>query len=223
MKTLFDRDLTLDDVEDLIKNGMDVNIRNSYGDTPLHFHSNKPFEFVKLLVKYGADVNARNNDNITPLFNTIHPDIAQLFITHGAEINAKDSAGLTRLHDDFNEEIIKNKSSLYDMHSTRASDMMIFLIENGAEINVRTIYGDTPLDFQLSSLNARELIKHGAIAGKSHTYKKYRNLFMHEQQEAFDMFITITSDDNDFYHMSLAYMNNQKNNDKIEIKEMEIL
>jgi ankyrin repeat protein len=168
-KTLFFHDLSIEEAEELIKNGADVNIKNSYGDTPLYLK--KSFKFVKLLIENGADVNARNIDDMTPLFFTMHPDIAQLLITHGADINAKDSAGLTRLHDDFNEEIIKNKSSLYDMHSTRASDMMIFLIENGAEINVRTIYGDTPLDFQLSSLNARELIKHGAIAGKSHTYK----------------------------------------------------
>jgi hypothetical protein len=46
---------------------------------------------------------------------------------------------------------------------------------------------------------------------------------MHAQQEAFDMFITMTSDDNDFFQMCLAYMNKQKNNDKIEIKDIEFL
>ena len=43
-----------------------------------------------------------------------------------------------------------------------------------------------------------------------------------EQQKVFDIFMTITSDD-DFFKMCLAYQNDQKNNIKIDIKDMDIL
>jgi ankyrin repeat protein len=36
-KTLFNEDLTLDEAEELIKNGADVNEQDEYGKTPLFF------------------------------------------------------------------------------------------------------------------------------------------------------------------------------------------
>jgi hypothetical protein len=66
-------------------------------------------------------------------------------------------------------------------------------------------------------------IKHGALPGKIDTFRKFRDLFTNEQQKAFCAFVMLTSDNDEFYHMCLAYQEGIKNGVKIEIKEMDIL
>jgi hypothetical protein len=50
MKTLFDSDLTLEEAEELIKNGADVNMKNKYHVTPLHRQEN--IDIINLLIIY---------------------------------------------------------------------------------------------------------------------------------------------------------------------------
>jgi hypothetical protein len=66
------------------------------------------------------------------------------------------------------------------------------------------------------------LIKHGLLFGKIENYQKHRFLFPLEKQEAFDAFASITSNDEDFFQMCLAYQESIKNNVKIEIKDMDL-
>ena len=66
MKTLFDQDITLDEAEKLVKNGANVNEKDEFSDTPLHFVRN--VHIVKLLIDNGADVNAHDLHGYTPLF-----------------------------------------------------------------------------------------------------------------------------------------------------------
>jgi hypothetical protein len=222
--TLFYPFLTLEDAKELIKNGADVNEQDDDGKTPLYYSTS--FDVVKLLIDNGANVKHKSHNHRTPLFYVFDSKIAQLYIDHDADINAKDSEGFTRLHYnflmDFTRRTVKNTGQLYKTYSQRASDIMSLLIESGAEINARTIYGATPLDFLSSEINAKKLIIYGAIAGKIDIYQKYRNLFRLDQQEAFDMYLSISRDENDFYHMCLAYQNDKKNNVKMKIKDMDI-
>ena len=69
----------------------------------------------------------------------------------------------------------------------------------------------------------KHLIEHGFIAGKIVTYQKFRNYFNPEQQKAFDSFLLLINDDDIFFKMCLSYQNNNKNNDLIEIKEIDII
>ncbi|GMF18086.1 unnamed protein product [Phytophthora fragariaefolia] len=56
----------------LLKNGANANIKNSWHETPLHFHAyNWSSRLVRVLIASGADVNAVNKKNITPLDNAI--------------------------------------------------------------------------------------------------------------------------------------------------------
>jgi len=53
----------------LLDNGVDINIKSSYGRTALHEAAlHGKVEIVKLLLENGADVNAKNNRGETPLF-----------------------------------------------------------------------------------------------------------------------------------------------------------
>ena len=72
-------------IRELIKNGADVNFKNTYGVTPLWQASGKGhIEVVKLLLDNKADVNtARKADGVTPLFMASqegHTDIVKLLL-----------------------------------------------------------------------------------------------------------------------------------------------
>jgi ankyrin repeat protein len=84
-------------VKKLLKEGADVNAKDRFGFTPLHYTAlNGHFEVVKLLIERGADVNAKTNGGWTPLrFAAIygHFEVVKLLIERGADVNAKDKDG----------------------------------------------------------------------------------------------------------------------------------
>ena len=145
----------------LISQGIDVNVRDGDGVTPLHVASRYPFTFgmLKYLVSLGADVNARDNSNRTPLHEVIqhnydHVKVLQYLISKGADINARDNSGRTLLH----------YAGEYDYPN---ADVVRYLVEqHGADINVRDNNGKTPLHY-VAGHNpnvevAKYLIEHGA-------------------------------------------------------------
>lgn len=116
IKRLF-RAVEEDDIEVvklLIETGVNVNVKNDNGDTPLHIVRN--VEIAKLLVKNGADINARNNNGDTPLHKTYRlnlyegftqlpsverNEVGSLLIENGADQDAKNNQG--RKPGDFGE------------------------------------------------------------------------------------------------------------------------
>ncbi len=173
MKTLFDFDITLEEAEKLIESGVDVNVVDEYGFTPLYFIDN--IQIATLLISHGANINHCNQYNETPLF------------------------------------------------SAQSYELSKVLIKNGAIINIRNDLGSTPLMIAPNIDIANLLIENGAVPSKVIKYKKIRHLFSEEQQKAFDAFVSITNNDNDFFHMCLAYENDQKNNVNMNIKDMDLL
>ena len=66
--------------------GTDVNAKNEWGGTPLHFAATK--EMVELLIAEGANVNAKDDDGDTPLDKAILDNqtaIADLLRKHGGK------------------------------------------------------------------------------------------------------------------------------------------
>ena len=79
-------------VKGYLADGVDVNVKDSVGDTPLHhaaLRSNK--EMAELLIAAGADVNAKSDSGSTPLHNAAingRKEVAELLIANGADVNA---------------------------------------------------------------------------------------------------------------------------------------
>ena len=62
-------DNDIEKIEELINNGVDVNARDKYERTPLHYAKN--YDAAKLLIDNGADVNAKDFYGSTPLYDII--------------------------------------------------------------------------------------------------------------------------------------------------------
>lgn len=127
-------------VEIYITNGMDVNIKDNSGWSPLHYAADRGNNnVVRLLIESRADVNIKSNEGKTPLHIAVQKnkvEIIKLLLKKGANINLSDRLGKTPLH-----------LSLWN----QKAGLTILLIKNGANVNAKDISGQTPL--HISSLN----------------------------------------------------------------------
>jgi len=92
----------LDEVERLVVDcGVDPNIQNNDGITPLHLAAgNGRLEVVKLLLEHGADPNVQDHDGRTPLHFAVegcYVDVVRVLLDHGADPTIRDNKGRTPL------------------------------------------------------------------------------------------------------------------------------
>jgi ankyrin repeat protein len=92
----------VDEINDFIRRGADVNFRNREGETPLAFAAvwNQP-QAAKLLLANGADPNALDRTGGTPLMLAAQhasPNLVRLLLNHAANPGAKDLCGYTALN-----------------------------------------------------------------------------------------------------------------------------
>ncbi|XP_043717468.1 acyl-CoA-binding domain-containing protein 1-like [Telopea speciosissima] len=82
-----------------IASGVSVNLKDSDGQTPLHWAVDRGhLNIVELLVSRNADVNAKDNEGQTPLHYAAVCDreaIAEYLVKHNAGIDVKDNDGYT--------------------------------------------------------------------------------------------------------------------------------
>ena len=135
-------------VEFLLKNGATIDSITPFPlkFTPLHLASEKrSVRVVPILIKYGADVNAVTASRKTPLHLASisrSTRVASILIKNKADVNAKDILGYTPLH----------YASIYGL------EIVIMLVENGADIKVKTDKGwflnkQTPLGVAMKAGN----------------------------------------------------------------------
>jgi len=115
-------------IEWMIKNGANVNPKNSKGKTPLHnatfFYSEKA---VKALCENGADVNATDDNGFTPLhYATVPPE----------KKYARGEGKIKVVQDEVKLNVIK------------------ILIDKGADPKIVSVSGETPMDFLNSKQKA---------------------------------------------------------------------
>jgi ankyrin repeat protein len=77
----------------LVREGADVNARDSDGNTPLHRIYLEDVE--EELLKLGADVNAKNKDGETPIFTNVSELSIPIFLEHGADLTIRNNKGQT--------------------------------------------------------------------------------------------------------------------------------
>ena len=84
----------------LVEQGLDINIPDYYGATPLYRQAILGRDTVKLLCELGADIEKPNTYGDTPLHMAaefFHPRTVKFLIDKGANVNAKNDMGRTPL------------------------------------------------------------------------------------------------------------------------------
>ncbi|MCK9543025.1 MAG: ankyrin repeat domain-containing protein [Novosphingobium sp.] len=124
-----------DKIIDLIYNGADINVKDSWNHTALMQVVEKGNKAViEHLIKLGADVNSVDHNGETALIMAAASydctDIAQLLILSGANVDQKDHNGKTALI----YAVIKGRK-----------DIVGLLINTGADINAKDNNGNTAL------------------------------------------------------------------------------
>ncbi|CAD6259023.1 unnamed protein product [Miscanthus lutarioriparius] len=93
------REGATDDIVKLLAAGVEVNVRDTEGRTPLHWAVDRGhLSAVEVLAKANADLNAKDNEGQTALHYAAvceREDIAELLVKHHADLQIKDEDGNT--------------------------------------------------------------------------------------------------------------------------------
>ena len=171
----------VDDCQDLIAQGANVDFKNRYGVTSLHRAARLGhFAVCHLLINVGADVNTTdNNDRWSPLHDAAyngHTEVCLLLVKAKAVIGPIDSDGNTPLHlaalnghADVCQVLVKARVDV-NITDTRGwtplhyaarhghADVCQVLVDRGAVINATNNDGSTPLDLAIDNYSTEVLV-----------------------------------------------------------------
>ncbi|MEY9722791.1 ankyrin repeat domain-containing protein [Sinorhizobium fredii] len=144
----------LDEISQLLSQGVDVNTRDESRETALiEAALSGQTRIAAFLIEANADIEARNDRGFTALHAAAYSgsvEIAVLLLDHGAEVDALSKHKITPLHVAAEE----NQAAVAEL-----------LIARGAEVEAIQVYGYTPLSratFMKSTQVMALLKKHGA-------------------------------------------------------------
>lgn len=151
-------------VKVLVGGGAEVDGVNNKGMSALHMAViGYNYQSVEYLLSLGADANLRDNDACTALMKASSRylyDIVQLLLIKGqADPNLTDQNGLSCLHlvcksYEPNELFLRHFSSkVFDIdikHKNNAQDVMMLLLDHGADVDLGTEDTGNPLQWALS-------------------------------------------------------------------------
>jgi len=145
----------IDSIQLVLARGVDINEKNRYGRTALHYACYKQDgrpprhtwrvgqkKVVKFLLEKGAHVNAKDKAQQTPLHLAASRwavEVAEILIEHGAEINAQDIQGKTPLQIIYTQSISKkNDAKKEKLISLLKSHSRIDMGKNNIQSDVST-------------------------------------------------------------------------------------
>ncbi|NEV49241.1 ankyrin repeat domain-containing protein [Wolbachia pipientis] len=139
------RQVNVKEIDKLIK-GVNVNVIDQNGMTPLHYAAKKHNEDIaNALIKAGADVNAKDQNGRTPLHWAAierNKDVASALIKAGADVNVKNEYERTPLHlavKNCNRELVT-----------------LLLNSNKVDVNARNKHGNTDEEIRTILKNAEK-------------------------------------------------------------------
>nr|WP_253309278.1 ankyrin repeat domain-containing protein [Rickettsia endosymbiont of Ceutorhynchus assimilis] len=158
-------------VDDLVSHGASLEVKDSNGNTLLHYASqNGHLKVVEYLIEKGASLKAKNKDGNTPLDLAVKENIKEFLkkaqsglnkellavvngddlnrvkalVSRGASLEAKDNSDNTPLHNACNNGHVK---------------VVEYLVEEGASLKVKNKDGETPLHVAAQHDSTLEVIE----------------------------------------------------------------
>ena len=130
-------------IELLLDNGADIEAQDGERRRPLHRATGSGLNrVVELLLERGAEINAREGFyDTTPLMQAADNgrlETVKLLLSRGAEINMIDNRGFSAL---------SLASQLQSFRNVGNGSLIKFLVDQGADLDVRNAHGQTPLDY----------------------------------------------------------------------------
>ncbi|XP_071118922.1 uncharacterized protein [Haliotis cracherodii] len=185
--------MPLEKVEFLMERGVNVNLLDCSGTSPLHYAAlETSYETVKFLVENGANIQCANDSGTTPLHNAVESTInrkqkVEFLIKQGADVFAADKNGDTPLHVatdgsfellellivDLNIDISntdkQGNTLLYRaaMSSRDIKSKALLLLDKGADINATGKHGWSLIHWAIclgSGEDLEKLLERGARA-----------------------------------------------------------
>jgi len=150
-----------------------LNIRDSYGMTPLHYASAKSIEVVAYLVGKGADVNIPSNDETTPLYTAARfwqTKIVQYLLEHNANVNARSLGG----------------APIHQAAYRPSTDMVVIFLAYKADLSITDTFGQTPIHIAASYDADSVLIMLITAGGNINTKDKEGNTPLHSSLKFYD-------------------------------------
>lgn len=123
-------------LEELHKQGGDLNTKGAVGRTPLHkaVDNHGGTKCAEYLLKHGADIDPRDKHGATPLHYAMRGGvfkIATILLEYQADVHARDKDEQTPFH--------WGVEGYYNLSITR------LLLQHGADVHATDIRGETPL------------------------------------------------------------------------------
>ncbi|MDQ7825589.1 MAG: ankyrin repeat domain-containing protein [Candidatus Eremiobacteraeota bacterium] len=129
-------------LERLMQQGIDCNVKDGNGSTPLHLAFSK--RIAELLLSARIDIEARNNLGQTPLhcasFNN-QKEVVEFLLAHEARVNIKDDDGLTPLHwasqegyEDIAKLLVEKEANLKAKNDAGLTPLQLALLKGQAEL-----------------------------------------------------------------------------------------
>ncbi|KAI1489933.1 ankyrin repeat-containing domain protein [Biscogniauxia mediterranea] len=175
--------------EVLLTTRVGLNDLDVFGFAPLHWATvRSDWASLRVLLDHGANHNVRNRTGATPLEllsrNRVVPrDVFDLLIGHGLDLNSRNVYGESALH----------HAALF------SENMTAWLLESGANVDIRNLDGDTPFGFicrdsgfkpylsDIAERNANLLLSYGADINTS-IHKNHPLLWLANTSSCHNMF-----------------------------------
>jgi len=171
----------------LIHTGIDLNVKDKYGDTALILATQRGYiALVKALIAAGAKLDLKNMLGETALMQATlknNTTLAQTLITAGANVNLKSKFNITAIfaailhnNSELVQDLIKAKANVNFQNSNGQTVLILAatsnqttisqnLIKAGADVNHQDNFGNTALIWAAGNNNltlVQDLIKNGA-------------------------------------------------------------
>ncbi|HCE59317.1 MAG TPA: hypothetical protein DEQ74_00555 [Wolbachia sp.] len=167
-------------IKGLLEEGVDVNVKDKHGNTPLHYAAEcRQIEVVKYLIEQGADVKIKSKYRSTPLHCAAEwgqIEVVKYLVAKGADVNVQNRLEETPLHLAVQKDHIKiveyllaqgaginteSREGMIPLHyavEKGHTEIVRYLLEKGADIDAQNGYGETPLHLAAEHKNI-EVVK----------------------------------------------------------------